>query len=354
MYAAYLYLTQPDHPAVRVVAGQRHEAAALRHVPIDPKDIVVAGDSAGAAVISAFKLYVRDYVQPSLPTKMEMPSTTVLLSGWVDITTSMPAASECPTYCYTPSVMGLNPFNRVEFDGVSKRNAMGQDLCWEWYRHLAQHPLVNIAYNANLDGFGDTLLQAGTFDRLRDDTRLLAHRLGHHNKDSQETRIRIEIYRDMVHVHQFFEFLPLAKHALKNIVAFVEHSQKQCRARHAKQSCGEEQLDDTKDPSSGENAPQQPQQPQQPRYHARKGSSSFVIKASATSNGISGTEDMFHQRNTSIQPLSTRGQVCKTGTTVSSGTTEWIFVELDGRENFSMEGVPIDALEACWSRKQPR
>ncbi|KAF9157922.1 hypothetical protein DFQ26_008174 [Actinomortierella ambigua] len=206
MYAAYLYLTQPDHPAVRVVERQRHYSTATRHVPIDPKDIVLAGDSAGAGLVAAFKLYVRDYVQPSLPVKMEMPSTTVLLSGWMDITTSLPSASESPTYCYIPGVMGLNPFNREEFDRLSK-----------------------------------------------------------------------------------------------------------------------------------------------PRHRIRKSSSSFVMKANTVPNCDAGTEDTLHQRNGSMQSRSAGVQSLKEATANSSSSTEWIYVELNGTENHSMEGVPIEVLEACWS-----
>ncbi|KAG0252136.1 hypothetical protein DFQ27_008246 [Actinomortierella ambigua] len=359
MYAAYLYLTQPDHPAVRVVERQRHYSTATRHVPIDPKDIVLAGDSAGAGLVAAFKLYVRDYVQPSLPVKMEMPSTTVLLSGWMDITTSLPSASESPTYCYIPGVMGLNPFNREEFDRLSKfnfsvtylcgdkhlpneRNAMGQDLFWDWYRHLAQHPLANIAFTANLEGFGDTLLQTGTFDRLRDDVRLFAHRLGHHNKDSPETQIRIEVYHDMVHVHQWFEFLPLATHALKNIASFVTNSQKKNRARLATQDCQREEHCTT-------TLSQHSHHDQQPRHRIRKSSSSFVMKANTVPNCDAGTEDTLHQRNGSMQPRSAGVQSLKEATANSSSSTEWIYVELNGTENHSMEGVPIEVLEACWS-----
>jgi len=142
---------------------------------------------------------------------------------------------------------------------------------------LAQHPLVSPVYTADLSGLeSSTLLvrrdsfacvvpsasngegewsrrgerknaaapfltcvtffcihvcqQTGTFDRLADDTRLYAHKLGQANPDQ---RVRLELYRDMVHVHQFFEFLTMANRALRSTVAFVDDAQK--RHRHRQQ-----------------------------------------------------------------------------------------------------------------------
>ncbi|KAG0350828.1 Alpha/Beta hydrolase protein [Gamsiella multidivaricata] len=245
-YAAYLYLTQPNHEAITLCRGGLR--GAHHTTPVDPKDIVLAGDSAGAGVAIGLQLYLRDYVQPSVEPKPIVPPATVLISAWTDISTSMPSATSRHSYCYTPSPMGVNPFaSQEKFYSFPKfnfartylcgdsdlfpneRNSGGKDLEWEWYRHLAQHPLVSPVYTANLSGLeSSTLLQTGTFDRLVDDTRLYAHKLGQANPDE---RVRLELYRDMVHVHQFFEFLPMADKALKSMVAFVEDAQQRHKTR---------------------------------------------------------------------------------------------------------------------------
>ena len=84
IYAAYLYLTQPDHPAITLCnSGSSSSTYSPHHhvtTPVLPKDIVLAGDSAGAGVAVAFQLYMRDYVQPSVEPKFEMPPVTVLIS----------------------------------------------------------------------------------------------------------------------------------------------------------------------------------------------------------------------------------------------------------------------------------
>ncbi|KAF9355898.1 hypothetical protein BGX34_010195 [Mortierella sp. NVP85] len=248
VYAAYLYLTQPNHESITLIQDDvncKHHTA-----PVDPRDIVLAGDSAGAGIAIAFQLYLRDYVRPSVEPKPEMPPVTVLMSAWTDISTSMPSATSRRSFCYIPSPMGVNPFvdqetfyafpkfnfARAYLCGDSElvpneRNSLGEDLEWEWYRHLAQHPLVSPVYTADLSGLeSSTLLQTGTFDRLADDTRLYAHKLGQANPDQ---RVRLELYRDMVHVHQFFEFLTMANRALRSIVAFVDDAQR--RHRHRQQ-----------------------------------------------------------------------------------------------------------------------
>jgi len=74
-YAAYLYLTAPNHGALRLGSSTDHPSEA-----IDPKDIVLAGDSAGAGMAIALQLYLRDYVQPSVEQELILPPVTVLIS----------------------------------------------------------------------------------------------------------------------------------------------------------------------------------------------------------------------------------------------------------------------------------
>lgn len=75
-FAAYLYLTEPTHAALNL----DKRSSAMHHVPVDPRDIVVGGDSAGANLAAAFMLYMAQYVQPSTEPQYILPHATLLLS----------------------------------------------------------------------------------------------------------------------------------------------------------------------------------------------------------------------------------------------------------------------------------
>ncbi|KAG0210238.1 hypothetical protein BGX33_005019 [Mortierella sp. NVP41] len=233
-FAAYLYLVQPKHEALIL-----NNKSAAQQLPVDPRDVVVGGDSAGANLAAAFMIYLAKYVQPSTSPKYIMPHATLLLSVWGDPTSSLPAANNNDWYCYCPGPIGSHPYDKKAFMEFKKlnmarnyicgdvstnanaRNALGEERAWQWYSSLAQHPLVSPVHRADLSGLTNTLVQTGTHDRLYDDNRLYAHRLG---KENPRRLVRLETYKDMVHVHQVFSVLEAARTGLKNLARFVERS----------------------------------------------------------------------------------------------------------------------------------
>ncbi|KAG0295741.1 hypothetical protein BGZ96_011089 [Linnemannia gamsii] len=233
-FAAYLYLVQPKHEALIL-----NNKSARHHLPVDPRDIVVGGDSAGANLAAAFMIYLAKYIQPSTSPKYVMPHATLLLSVWADPTSSLPAANNNDWYCYCPGPIGSHPFDKKTFTdfktlnlarnyvcgdvstNANARNALGEERAWLWYASLAQHPLVSPVHRADLSGLTNTLVQTGTHDRLYDDNRLYAHRLG---KENSGRLVRLETYKDQVHVHQVFSILEAAKTGLRNLARFIERS----------------------------------------------------------------------------------------------------------------------------------
>ncbi|ORZ08587.1 alpha/beta hydrolase fold-domain-containing protein [Lobosporangium transversale] len=175
-FAAFLYLTEPNHTALVLDDGD-NSAATVHQLPIDPRNIVVAGDSAGGNIAAAFMLYMNKYVQPSTEPKFILPHAALLLSPWMDITSSLPAGKSFDWHCFCPGPIGTSPFDKKAFIEYKKqnyaciyvcgdknlvpnaRNALGKDRYWQWYTHLAQHPLISIAFanEGSLGGFTNTL-----------------------------------------------------------------------------------------------------------------------------------------------------------------------------------------------------
>ncbi|KAF9583188.1 hypothetical protein BGW38_010065, partial [Lunasporangiospora selenospora] len=81
-FAAYLYLTEPKHAAL--ILG---ENSAPHELAVDPRDVVIAGDSAGGNLSAALLTYMERY-------------------PWTEITSAMPSAYSSDWYCYCPGPIG--------------------------------------------------------------------------------------------------------------------------------------------------------------------------------------------------------------------------------------------------------
>ncbi|KAK3842275.1 MAG: Alpha/Beta hydrolase protein [Linnemannia gamsii] len=350
-FAAYLYLTEPNHAALTL-----DEESAAHELAVDPRDLVVGGDSAGGNLAAAFMLYMTRYVQPSTEPKFVLPHATLLLSPWVDLTSSVPAAKNEDWYCFCPGPIGTSPLDKKAYVKLknqnyasyylcgdpdlilNSRNGLGFDRQWEWYLHLVQHPLVSAAHSfeGTLQGMTNTLVQTATHDRLVDDSRLYAHRLGLENS-GQLTRI--EIYMDMVHVHQVLPLLfKSARIAIDNLARFIE------RSRYIR---------DDQERSSSRNGTTQSKS-----SHPLKASPVTPTRTFAAVLRKVPVRELSDDKKTNgeesvtavpafMQPTMARGKSAEDG-------VEWVLVEQNGRETAGDEGTSISVLVQSWPLRQQK
>lgn len=171
--AAYDYLVNPPKTAV--------------HRPVNPRKIVLAGDSAGGNLASALMATLIES-QP----KWELPAGLVLLSPWADLTHSLPSISSAEND-YLPTMLG-----DIESHKSSKAwKADGTQRQFYCSNAMVTHPLVStIAYDG-WRAIKSVLIQCGAEERLRDEGRYLAQHMA-----EEGVLVQYDEYQSMPHVFQ--------------------------------------------------------------------------------------------------------------------------------------------------------
>ncbi|KAJ2163861.1 hypothetical protein GGH15_004239 [Coemansia sp. RSA 562] len=193
--------------------SQLHDCfMAYKHVlgrGFKPQNIVLAGDSAGGALVVGVLLLLRDM-------KCTSPLAAVLVSPWVDATCSGDSWTRNQQYDYLPALPLTDPFHptRMFYDAGRKFSpAMLKEL---------QCPLVSPVFGTDLKGMPPMLVQMGRNELLHDDIEKFVAKVKHDNKDGC---VRLETYEHMPHVFVLFDFADAAQKAFSSIGSFVrEHN----------------------------------------------------------------------------------------------------------------------------------
>jgi cation diffusion facilitator CzcD-associated flavoprotein CzcO/acetyl esterase/lipase len=187
------YRLAPEHPYPAAVDDALAAYLGLLDSGLDPKSIVVSGDSAGAGLSLALAQRLRDHGRP-------LPVGFVLIDGWFDLTCSGRSME----------------LNRRRDVGLTRAHLMESA---EKYRGGAYPTAPELSpINADLAGLPPIYLQVGAHDILLSDSEVLAERAREAAVDVACSR-----YEEMWHDFQLgASLLPEADQAMTDLAAALD------------------------------------------------------------------------------------------------------------------------------------
>ena len=186
------YRLAPEHPFPAAPDDCHAAYRGLLAQGVDPKNIVLAGDSAGGNLALVTLYRARAAGEP-------LPACAVLLSPAVDCTMGSPSMA---TYD------GRDPLIRLASLLVLRRLYVPSP-------HQYTDPEVSPLF-ADFHGFPPLFFQVGSTELLRDDATRAADKAHEAGVD-----VELELWPDAAHVFQLAEFLPESALAIDHIVRFV-------------------------------------------------------------------------------------------------------------------------------------
>jgi acetyl esterase/lipase len=179
------YRLAPEHPYPAALQDALAGYRFLLAEGIDPRRIVIAGDSAGGGLTMAVLLSLRDAGQ-------KLPACAWCISPWVDL--EMTGASMTGKAPVDPLIQ--EPY----LQELASAYLAGAD---------PRGPLVS-PMHADLRGLPPLLIQVGSAETLLDDAVRLASAAG-----AADMAVMLEVYPDMIHVwHLFYQDVPAGRRAL--------------------------------------------------------------------------------------------------------------------------------------------
>ncbi|KAF9917044.1 hypothetical protein FBU30_001032 [Linnemannia zychae] len=222
------YRLAPEHPFPAALQDASHAFYHLIDplgVGFDPKNVTIAGDSAGGGLTIALMMYQRDHGLTTV-------SKALLLSPWLDLTMSC-ESWETNSMDYLPGP----PRREHKFNPISFY-CSGKDKM----KTMARHPYISPLWGS-LEGLPPMLIQCGEAERLRDECILFTYKaggsLGRSSRlpfqletnlrkgDQKDTmnQVELDMYPGMVHVFQAIPFLPETDLALQRMLEFMERKE---------------------------------------------------------------------------------------------------------------------------------
>lgn len=190
------YRRAPEHPFPAAL----EDAIKVYHwlissEEINPKKIIIAGESAGGGLTIATLIKLRN-------DKVNLPKASICLSPFLDL-----------------AVTGDSVKTKAEIDPIVTRENL--EFCAKLYLgdEDSKNPLASPLY-ADLQGLPPLLIQVGTSELLLDDSVRFADRA-----KAAGVEVTLDIWDDMIHMFQLFaSFAPEGQEAINKIGAFIQKS----------------------------------------------------------------------------------------------------------------------------------
>ncbi len=185
------YRLAPEHKFPAQLEDATNAFAWMLGQEINPRRIVIAGDSAGGGLVLSTLVKLRDSGVP-------LPAAGVCMSPWVDLEGLGATIDENDRYDY---------ICRRALHQYRKRFVKDEDV---------RNPLAAPLY-ANLERLPPLLIQVGSAETLLDDSRRIAERARQAGVD-----VTFRIWEDMIHVWQLFAFMvPQGSAAIDEIGDYI-------------------------------------------------------------------------------------------------------------------------------------
>ncbi len=180
------YRLAPEHPFPAAVEDAASVYRALLANGLEPRDIVVAGDSAGGGLTMAMLLSLRDAGDP-------MPAAAFLLSPWLDLATT-----------------GETMVSRSEQDPWFHKDDIALVARYYCGEGELRNPLVSPVF-AELHGMPPVHIQVGNDEVLLSDATRLAEGIRAAGGD-----VHVDVWDNMWHVFQaFLLVVPESREAIR-------------------------------------------------------------------------------------------------------------------------------------------
>jgi acetyl esterase/lipase len=237
--AAYLWLINPDHLMFLKDISRKYK--------YQPKNIFLGGDSAGGGLVMSFLIYLNKYLRyEDGQSIVPLPGAAFMFSPWSDLSMSSSSLRINAEYDYLPRnmidlhspiypgvahpsysyILGQNSGRDLPILG--SKNLKGDLLYKPESKELVDsyiyHPLISPVYESDFSALPPILIQSGDCEMLRDETIALAYKISK-STNASSSKVRHEIYIDMVHVFQAITSIKSSQIAFENVVNFLDDAQ---------------------------------------------------------------------------------------------------------------------------------